>query len=325
VVRRRFTGPRTVVARSPRRPARQAPCVRLLPARSRVSEVRLVAPSGVATGDASDRLLHSETVPTRALVRRRFPARRSPRDALRRRSMATLVPEPRGSVLVRANVSFAASARPSEDARAAHREARGRPMQNEAGENRASRRASHFGDRSILTRWRYLPPCEIDLPTASDTPVASSNPGPARSLFFELTRAGRRPPRPVPRAPRERRALLQSRVPSTDSRHAHPARAEARPRPRSLHPRRGAHVMRIAELRVIRPPFAAGEPVCLRARATPVVRLPFTRSVAATGLSTLSQPVASFSEPEDVLPISANTTMHGHRHGQRGSSFCKGR
>jgi len=81
--------------------------------------------------------------------------------------------------------------------------------------------------------------------------------------------------------------------------------------------------MRIAELRVIRPPFAAGEVECLRARSAPVVRLPFTRSVAATRLSTQSPQVARFSEPEDVLPTSANTTMHGHRRDQRGSSFCK--
>jgi len=41
-----------------------------------VSVVRLVAPAGVATGDASDRLLHSETVQARAPVLRRFPAQR---------------------------------------------------------------------------------------------------------------------------------------------------------------------------------------------------------------------------------------------------------
>jgi hypothetical protein len=66
-----------------RRSARQARCMRFLRARSRVSVMRLVAPTGVATGDASDRLLHSETVPTRALVLRRFPAQRpSPSDTL---------------------------------------------------------------------------------------------------------------------------------------------------------------------------------------------------------------------------------------------------
>jgi hypothetical protein len=122
----------------------------------------------------------------------------------------------------------------------------GPPDANEAGENRASRRASHFGDRTILTRWRCLPPCEIENRPPLTPLSPPPNPRPARSLFFELTQAGRRPPRPVPRAPRERRALLRSGMSSTDRRDAHPARAEARTRLRGLHPRRGAHVMRIA-------------------------------------------------------------------------------
>jgi hypothetical protein len=45
-----------------------------------------------------------------------------------------------------------------------------------------------------------------------------------------------RPPRSVPRGPRERRALYRPRIPSTGSRSARPARAEARTNPRS--PRR---------------------------------------------------------------------------------------
>jgi len=61
-----------------------------------------------------------------------------------------------------ANVSFRALLHPSGDERCRYREARGRPIQNEAGENRASRRGSHFGDRTILTRRRFLPPCGVD-------------------------------------------------------------------------------------------------------------------------------------------------------------------
>jgi len=50
-------------------------------------------PAGVATGDAVDRRLHSETVPTRALALRRFPsaAADSP-DALRHRTRTALIP-----------------------------------------------------------------------------------------------------------------------------------------------------------------------------------------------------------------------------------------
>jgi len=60
-------------------------------------------------------------------------------------------------------------------------------MQNEAGENLASRRDSHFGDRTILTRWRYLPPREIE----NRPPLTPLSPPPCRrlgSLFFESRR-----------------------------------------------------------------------------------------------------------------------------------------
>jgi len=99
-------------------------------------------------------------------------------------------------------------------------------------------------------------------------PLAPLSPPPRRlrgSLFFDPVPASRRPPRPVPRGPRERRALRRPRVPSIDRCRAHPARAEARTKPRCLHRRRGAHVMRIAELTMIRPPFTSGEPLRLRA------------------------------------------------------------
>jgi len=44
-----------------------------------------------------------------------------------------------------------------------------------------------------------------------------------------------------------------------------------------------------------------------------VVRLPFTRVGTSERLSTPPMPTTRFSEPEDVLPISATTTTHGHR------------
>jgi hypothetical protein len=119
---------------------------------------------------------------------------------------------------------------------------------NEAGENLASRRDSRFGDRRCSREGVFFRRVS-SIPTAADTPVASSAPYAWLRFSSNLQAFARRPPRPVPRGPRERRALCRSRVPSADRHDAHPARAEARTKPRSLHRRRGAHVMRIAELR----------------------------------------------------------------------------
>jgi hypothetical protein len=137
--------------------------------------------------------------------------------------------------------------RPSEDARSRHREARGRPMQTRLG-----RTALHGAfptsapGRSCARAFSSF--VRESSPFASDTLVASSVsrwPGPVLPGSHAVAR---RPPRPVPRGPRERRAHSRSRVPSIVSRYAHPGRAEARTKPRRLHQRRGAHVMRIAEL-----------------------------------------------------------------------------
>jgi len=180
-----------------------------------------------------------------------------PCDALRHHPTATLVPEPFGSVLVRANVSFRAPLHPSGDESRGYRESSGPPdTERGRGESRFTARLSlrrpddsHAAALSSAVWSRYRAPL---------TPLS---PPPRRlrgSRFFDPMPTTQRPPRPVPRAPRERRALRRSRVPSTDSRGAHPARAEARTKPRCLHRRRGAHVMRIAELHDDPPPF------CLR-------------------------------------------------------------
>jgi len=114
---------------------------------------------------------------------------------------------------------------------------------NEAGESRGSQRDPHFDDQANVTRGRCLPSCEIAM-TVSDTPVASSAlVGPGRSR--ETQTLARRPPRPVPRGPCERRALSRSEVPSTAGRSTQPARTEMRTNLRCSLRGRGAHVMRI--------------------------------------------------------------------------------
>jgi hypothetical protein len=94
-----------------------------------------MAPAGVATGDASDRLLHSETVPNFST---RVPSLPSAAtvfsiDAFRR----TLEGRSRSGalrlVLVRANVCFACCLARPETGRGRHRLARGRAMQTRLG------------------------------------------------------------------------------------------------------------------------------------------------------------------------------------------------
>jgi len=114
----------------------------------------LVAPAGVATGDASDRRLHFETVSNSSTRASSLPsaatgARAMPFGA---RPGVALVPEPHGSVLVRARCLFS---RPTSHVRKRVRctpEGSGPPDANEAGEIRVSRRGSHFGAREGLFR-----------------------------------------------------------------------------------------------------------------------------------------------------------------------------
>lgn len=126
-----------------------------------------------------------------------------------------LVPEPCGSVLAHANVFFACSP--------------ARPKTRGAGTGklgaarcrlRLGRTALHGAfptsalGRSCGRAFSSLAR-ESD-PLASDTPVASSVAF-ARAPLGNSRVVLRRPPRPVPRGPRERRAHSRSRVPSVDS------------------------------------------------------------------------------------------------------------
>jgi hypothetical protein len=161
-----------------------------------------------------------------------FPAQRSgPSCGLAAASGDRSRAEPRGSC-PSARRLFRAPRHTSGDAQRGHRRARGRPMRDEAGEDRVSRRDPHFGDRPS----RHA---GVVLPRASSMAITSDtlSPPPRRgggSPSGECRAVTRRPPRSVPREPRERRALPRSRVPSAGIDRAHPARAEARTKPRDL-------------------------------------------------------------------------------------------
>jgi len=247
---------------------------RFLRARSRVSSgFAWERPAGVATGDASDRRLHSETVPTRALVLRRFPARPSARtmpcDTARGlpsfRSLAAPCSFPRMSV------SRAVLTRPRTGAHV-HRRLGAIRCERGWGELRFTTgpslrrpagvpRGVFFLDESS-GNGRLWHPCRLLFPARPS------------SRFIEHRALVQRPPRPVPRGPRERRALLRSGMPSVDSCYAQHARAGARSRPRNLLRDHGAHVMRIAASRKTTLFLPDGAPERLHVRARPPVRLP---------------------------------------------------
>jgi len=248
VVRRCFESSHTVVARSRHPSARQTRCEQLLQARSRGSSVRLVASRGrrdrrcVRSTSALRNRPNSSTraspFPGAAAIWRCLSA------IVRRRA---LVPEPRGSVLVHANVSFAR--RPA------------RPKTGGAGTGKlgAARCERGRGESRFTARlplWRPDDSHAAAFSSAVRNRKTERQGHPCRLLravrarrVFPFRARARRPPRPVPRGPRERRAHLRSRVPSIDRCRAHPARAGARTKLRCRHLGRGAHVMRIAEPR----------------------------------------------------------------------------
>jgi len=142
---------------------------------------------------------------------------------------------------------FALPLRESGDSRSRHRAARATRCERGWGESRFTTRSSlrrpcerHAGAFSSPVRDRYdrlWHPCRL---------LRARWRGPALGEFHAVAR---RPPRPVPRGPCDRRALSRSEVPSAAGRPMQPARTEMRTNPQCLPRRRGAHVMRIAELR----------------------------------------------------------------------------
>jgi hypothetical protein len=160
---------------------------------------------GSADRDASDRLLHSETAETRvpdtssspgAAVTRAWPFG-APTWMLSFRGLR-LVPTRPASRRV-------PPLRPKTKDQASR--SSGPLDANETGENRVSRRDPHFGDPILRT-------CGVVLPRARlvDPPLTSLSPPPCCPLVesrLAIDASTRRPPRSVPRGPRERRALLR--------------------------------------------------------------------------------------------------------------------
>jgi len=244
---RRGEGPRTVFARDP--PGGLVRLPRFVRARSRVPAVRFSA--HISTGRRDRRCVRSTSAlrnrSTRALVLRRFPVQRpahgrglsAPLGSRSLPGASRLRARPRERLL-------RVRHRSSGDARCRHLRARGRPMQTRPGGT-----ALHGAPPTSApgrSRPRALSSLGLEsIPVASDTLVASSlhaawgrQANPTRWLegrqdrFRERLVKGVRFPDP---------GCLPSPV---ATRAAFVPRRERKPR--GLHRRRGAHVMRIAEL-----------------------------------------------------------------------------
>jgi len=285
--------------------------------------VRLVAPAGVATGDASDRRLHFETVPTRALVLRRFPAqrpnpceifRRSP-EGRSRPGASRLRARPREGLLLRAASPVRETSVAGTGKLGAARCKRGR------GESRFTTRLSLRRPGELV--WRSVLPPRGD---ASRSPLTLLSPPPTprtASLFFESCARFEKPPRSDPRGPRERRALYRPGAPSAGSRRAQPARAEARTNPHDLPRSYDAHVMRIAALRRTAPLYLR-RLLRLRAGVRPPVRLPFTRSTYRPGFRPDRYRWHASLSPRAFYRLLQYVRCTGTNLGDAASSFCGG-
>jgi len=109
--------------------------------------------------------------------------------------------------------------------RSGHREARGRSMQVRPGKI-----AFHGATFTSVTR--SIRTCGVDSSARgpSSPPLTSLSPPPRLSLVdrVAIDARARRPPRSVPRGPRERRALLRPEMPSIARSFSATTRAEAR-------------------------------------------------------------------------------------------------
>jgi len=239
------------------------------------------------------------------------------------RPRAALVPEPRGSVLVRAKVFFCAPPRPSGDERCRHREARGRPMQTRPG-----RIAFHDAALTSATGRPRVAECSSAArgrePIASDAPVASSHSPHGLAFLRELcavweaakigsagaswkacalpTRSAFR--RQSPRATRSRRSTNEPARPPSKLRRS---RDEDRRSPKD------------------RPPFTCGTLLRLRAGVRPPVRLPFTRSTYRPGFRPDRYRWHASLSPRAFYRLLQYVRCTGTNLGNAASSFCGGR
>jgi hypothetical protein len=209
-------------------------------ARVRSFELDRVFPRAIARSWASRSLMRPtdfctpKLLVTRVPVLRRFPALRSHARALQRRPWMLSF---RGLRLVPTHT--ASRCVPAARPRARDRAPRGSgPLDaSETGENRVSRRDPHFDDHWMRCARRDSSARTIRA-AISDIPVASSE----HSLFESWLRFGasaRRPPRSVPRGPRERRALPRSKMSSiARSRSLSPAPKRDQPERPSFETRR---------------------------------------------------------------------------------------
>jgi len=178
------------------------------------------------------------------------------------RAGIALVPSLAARARSRETSLFAPPLRSSGDLRSGHRAAR------------ATRCERGWGRSRFTTRPPLRRPCERHA-RAFFSPVRDRHDRlwhPCRLLrargadrLRDGRAVARRPPRPVPRGPCERRALSRSEVPSVAGCAARPARTEMRTNLRCLARGRGAHVMRIAEPRPIAP-LSPGARPCAHAR-----------------------------------------------------------
>jgi len=158
----------------------------------------------------------------------------------------------------------------------------GRSMQVRPGELAFHGALSTLVTRSKLRAASFIH-THLERPTA-DISVASSVAQACR-IDDAIDARARRPPRSVPRGPRERRALLRPEMPSIVRSYSAPF-VPKHERPMEPSSKCGVHVMRIAASRTNRPPFTSCGPPRLRALGPVRFRVPDVSPLVARPPST---------------------------------------